>query len=173
MPLFASLAWASVRECPSTRDLISTPIRKTGVRTLMVVLSIVVCLALVAAAQADVGLTLTTLNIRTGGILRGHGSGSGMPVYLVPEGRAPRPFRCHGGRDYCTPHSWHPPGKPYVLLGHLRGTRSQYTRQRFAFRVPAVVSGRYQVVLWCRPCGRTLILAGSTLHGQVVTIRRR
>jgi hypothetical protein len=95
-----------------------------------------------------------------------------MPVYLVPESRAPRPFRCRGGKDYCTPRSWNPPGKPYVLLGHLRPTPSQYTRQRFAFPVPTVAPGRYQVVLWCRLCGRTLILAGSTLHGQVVTVRR-
>ena len=78
--------WASVRECPQTQDLISTPIRKSGVRILTIVLSIVVCLALVVAAQADVGLTLTTLNVRIGGILRGHGSGSEMPVYLGSPG---------------------------------------------------------------------------------------
>jgi hypothetical protein len=154
------------------QDLPGTPVRKSGVRTFLVVLSIALCLALVGAAQAEVGLTLTTLNVRTGSILRGYGSGSGMPVYLVPERRAPRPFRCHGGKDYCTPRSWRPPGKPYVLLGHLRHTRSAYARQRFAFRVPAAAPGRYQVVLWCRPCGRTLLLAGSTLHGQVVTVRR-
>ena len=154
------------------QDLDQHAVRKKGVRTITVVLSIAGCLALVAAAQADVGLTLTTIKVRSGGILRGHGSGSGMPVYLVPESRAPRPFRCHGGRDYCTPRLRRPPGKPYILLGHLRRTRSQVTRQRFAFRVQAVAPGRYQVVLWCRPCGRTLILAGSTLYGQVVTVRR-
>jgi hypothetical protein len=149
------------------------PKRRRGVRTLTVVLSIVVCLALVGAAQADVGLTITTLSVRSGGILRGYGNGSGMPVYLVPESRAPRPFRCHGN-GYCAPRSRRPPGKgrPYVLLGHLRRTRSDYVRQRFAFRVPAIRPGWYQVVLWCRSCGSTLILAGSTLHGQAVTIRR-
>jgi hypothetical protein len=148
------------------------PIRTRGVRTLTVVLSIVVCLALIGPAQADVGLTITTLSVRSGGILRGYGSGSGMPVYLVLESRAPRPIRCHGN-GYCAPGSRRPPGKgrPYVLLGHLGHTRSDYVRQRFAFRVPAIRPGRYQVVLWCRPCGSTLILAGWTLYGQVVTIR--
>jgi len=131
------------------------------------------CLVLTATAKADVGLTLTTLNVRPGGILRGHGNGSGFPVYLVPESRAPRPFRCHDN-GYCAPRSRRPPGKgkPYVLLGHLRRTRSNYVSQNFAFRVPVVAPGRYQVVLWCGPCGGSLILAGSTLHGQVVKIHR-
>lgn len=154
------------------RDLISRPYVKRGVRTLTVIYAILVCLALAGAARADLGLTITTLNVRSGGILRGYGNASGMPVYLVPENRAPRPFRCHGGTADCAPHSWHPPGKPYVLLGHLRPTHLLYMRERFAFRVPAVPPGRYQVAFWCRPCGRTLILAGATLHGQVVTVRR-
>jgi hypothetical protein len=131
------------------------------------------CLAVTATALADVGLTITTLNVCPAGVLRGHGNGSGFPVYLVPESRAPRPFRCHGN-GYCVPRSRRPPGKgkPYVLLGRLRRTRSNYVLQDFAFRVPAVAPGRYQVVLWCRQCGGSLILAGSTFHGQVVKIRR-
>jgi hypothetical protein len=84
---------------------------------------------------------------------------------------APRPFRCQGGGAYCTPRSWHPPGWPYRLLGYLRRTQPPYVRQRFAFRVPRVSPGRYQVLFWYKPCGRTLILAGATLHGQVVTVR--
>ena len=70
------------------QDLDQHAVRKKGVRTITVVLSIAGCLALVAAAQADVGLTLTTIKVRSGGILRGHGSGSGMPVY--PRAGEPR-----------------------------------------------------------------------------------
>lgn len=131
-------------------------------------------LSLVAteAARADLGLTITTLRVHSGGILRGYGNATGMPIYLVPESRARRPFRCHGGKAYCAPRSRRPPRRPYRLLGYLRRTKTLWVRQRFAFRVPNVSPGRYQVVFWCRPCGRTLILAGSTLHGQVVTVRR-
>jgi hypothetical protein len=50
-----------------------------------------VALSLVAteAARADLGLTITTLRVHSGGMLRGYGNASGMPVYLVPENRAP------------------------------------------------------------------------------------
>ena len=129
-------------------------------------------LMLAAAAQADVGLTLTTLSVRSGGLLRGHGNAVGMPVYLVPERLAPRPHSCHGGTAFCRPRSWKPPGKPYVFLGRMPGRFGRHTVRdvRFAFRVPSVRPGRYQVVFWCRPCGRALILAGATLHGQVVRV---
>jgi hypothetical protein len=142
------------------------------VRIRLTLFSLAVMFVAVGAAHADLGLTITTLNVRSTGVLRGYGNASGMPVYLIPESRAPRPFRCRGGTAYCAPHSWHPPGKPYVLLGYLRRTHPTYLRRRFAFRLPGVSPGRYQVVFWCKPCGRTLILAGSTLHGQVVTVRR-
>jgi hypothetical protein len=134
------------------------------------VASLTACLALTGTAQADIGVTITTLTVRVDGILRGFGNASGMPVYLVPERNAPRPFLCRGGRAYCAPRSWHPPGRPYVLVGRLR-PRADYLRQRFAFRVPRVAPGRYQVAVWCRPCGWRLLLAGATLYGQVVRVR--
>lgn len=140
-------------------------------RTITLIFAMTAWLALAGPAQADIGLTITTLDVQAGGVLRGFGNASGMPVYLVPESRAPRPVRCHGGRASCAPRSWQPPGRPYVLLGHLRRTRAGYYRQRFAFRVPAVTPGRYQVAVWCQPCGRRLLLAGATLHGQVVSVR--
>jgi hypothetical protein len=142
------------------------------VRSLATLFSLAVVFLVTGAAQADLGLTITTLNARSYGILRGYGNASGMPVYVVPESRAPRPFRCRSGTAYCVPHSSHPPGKPFVLLGYLGRAHPLYLRRRFAFRLPGVSPGRYQVVFWCKPCGRTLILAGSTLHGQVVTVRR-
>jgi hypothetical protein len=143
------------------------------VRGLGVVLSIATSLVLAAPALADFGLTITTLSVRSGGLLRGYGNAVGMPVYLVPESRAPRPFSCHGGSGLCPPRSVRPPGKPYVFVGRLPGRYTPRTvrRVRFAFRVPTVPSGRYQVVFWCRQCGGSLLLAGATLHGQVITMR--
>lgn len=143
-----------------------------GMRTLVVLLSIATGLAFAGAAKADFGITITTLDVRGGGILRGHGNAVGMPAYLVPESRAPRPFSCHGGKGLCPPRSARPPGEPYMLLGRLPGHYTPRTIRnvRFAFRVPTVPSGRYQVVFWCRPCGGSLLLAGGTLHGQVVTV---
>jgi hypothetical protein len=141
-------------------------------RRLAALVSIGACLMFAAAARADIGLTITTLDVHVGGVLRGFGNASGMPIYLVPESAAPRPIRCHDGQAYCPPRSWHPPGRPYVLLGRLRRTARSYARQRFAFRVPQVEPGRYQIAIWCQPCGRRLLLAGATLHGQVVTVRR-
>jgi hypothetical protein len=142
-------------------------------RTLIVLASITACLAFAGTALADFGLTITTLSVRSGGILRGHGNAVGMPAYLIPESRAPRPFSCHGGKGLCPPRSARPPVKPYILLGHLPGRYSPTTVRevRFAFRVPALPTGRYQVVFWCRSCGGSLLLAGATLRGQVVTVR--
>ena len=142
-------------------------------RPLLAAVSIAAYLTFVGAALADFGLTVTTLDVHTGGTLRGHGNAVGMPVYLVPESRAPRPFWCDKHRGLCPPRTATPPGKPYVLLGHLGGRYSPRTvrEQRFAFRVPAVPPGRYQVVFWCRPCGGSLLLAGATVHGQVVRVR--
>jgi hypothetical protein len=134
-----------------------------------IVSAFAVVLLFVPAARADYGLRLTTTSVRVGGLLRGTGNAPGMPVYLVPERSAPRPRKCHGGAAYCAPRSARPPGKPYVLLGRFPRRRRNGP---FAFRVPRVVPGRYQVVFWCKPCGGTLLLAGATLYGQVVTVRR-
>jgi len=143
------------------------------VRRLVVVLSIATSLVLATPALADFGLRMTTLSIRSGGLLRGYGNAVGMPIYLVRESRAPQPFSCHGGTGLCPPRSASPPGKPYIFVGRLPGRYTPQTvrRVRFAFRIPIVRSGRYQVVFWCRQCGGSLLLAGATLHGQVITIR--
>ena len=123
-----------------------------------------------ARAQADVGIRITTEETRVGGLIRGWANGSAASLYLVPESAARRPYPCRGG--FCTPRVRRVPQPPYVFLGRLRRTRSHFVRQRFAFRVPRVRPGRYQVAMWCRPCGGSLILAGATMHGQVVVIRR-
>ena len=148
-------------------------IRKSGMRARGALCSIGACLIAAAPALADVGLRVTTLHVRVGGVLRGSGNASGMPVDLVSERSAPRPFSCDGGRGLCAPRSASPPGRPYVRLGRLPGSPKRLGRiVRFAFRVPAVPPGRYQVVFWCKPCGRSLLLAGATTYGQVVTVSR-
>jgi hypothetical protein len=112
------------------------------VRALAAVFLLTLSLVSTEAARADLGLTITTLRVHSGGILRGHGNATGMPVYLVPESRAPRPFRCHGGKDYCTPRSRRPPRRPYRLPGYFQRTKTPWVRQRFAFGVPHVSPGR-------------------------------
>jgi hypothetical protein len=129
--------------------------------------------ALVAAgtARADVYVIVTTTTVHVGGFLRGTGDGSGLPFYLVPYARRPLVSRC-GVNALCAARTRRAPRAPYVYLGRLRKTRDFYALQRFRFRVPRVRPGRYAVVIWCRPCGGSLILAGATARGQVVTVRR-
>jgi hypothetical protein len=133
-------------------------------------LSIAVLIASVAAlgapgrAPADVGVRLTTVSVPERGVIRGLGT-AGMPLLVVPEASAPRLYRCRGN-GLCSPRTSRLPGSPHVLLGISKPT--------FALRLPARVRpGRYQVVLWCRVCGGSLILAGATMYGQVVTVRPR
>ena len=89
------------------------------------------------------------------------GDGSRLPFYLVPKRLAPS----------LNTRTKRAPGRPYVFLGGLRRTRNFFATQ-FRFRVPKVTPGRYKVVIWCRPCGGTLILAGPTGLGQTVTVLR-
>jgi hypothetical protein len=124
-------------------------------------------------ASADIGLRLTTFHVRVGGLLKGTGNGGGMRVYLVSESRAHRPYRCNRPRPngICNPRFFRPPRAPYIFLGRMPGPLN-YRGRSFAFRVPRVAPGRYQVAIWCRPCGGSLILAGDTIYGQVLTISR-
>jgi hypothetical protein len=136
------------------------------VRAFAILAALAFCAVVAGSAWADYGMRITTTHVRVGGFLRGTGNAAGMPAYLVPEKNAPRPRLCHGGTGYCPPLTARPPGKPYVLLGRLP------RRRRFAFHVPRVAPGRYQVAFWCKPCGGSLLLAGATLYGQVVTVSR-
>jgi hypothetical protein len=125
------------------------------VRPLAILFSLSVIFVAAGAARADLGLTITTLSVHSGGILRGYGNASGMPVYIVPESRAPRPFRCRGGTAYCTPHSWRTPSKPYVLLGYC-GARIR--------RICA--SGSPSVFRACRPVGIRWCSGASRAGGR-------
>lgn len=141
-------------------------------RSLRVVLALIVAaVAAVPLARADIVLHLDQRSVRVGGVVSGWGDGSGMPVFLVSVGVSPRPFAC-GENAICAPQSRARPGPPlYTLLGSLRATGDLYAKQRLRFRVPRVKRGTYKVVIWCRVCGGSLILAGSTIEGQTVIVR--
>ena len=119
-------------------------------------------LVAVPTASADVYVIIANTTVHRGGYLRGTGDGSRLPFYLVPKHLAP----------YDGTHVKRPPRRPYIFLGRLRRTRNFYATQHFRFRVPMVRPGKYKVVIWCRPCGGTLILAGTTGFGQTVTVLR-
>jgi hypothetical protein len=125
-----------------------------------VIVGVAAALVAVPAAYADVYVIVENTTVHRGGYLRGTGDGSRLPFYLVPRRLAPSDGT----------HVKRPPRRPYVFLGRLRRTRNFYATQRFRFRVPMVRPGKYKVVIWCRPCGGTLILAGPTGFGQTVTV---
>jgi hypothetical protein len=125
-----------------------------------VILAFATAFVAVPAAYADIYVIIANTTVHRGGYLRGTGDGSRLPFYLVPKRLAP----AYGDRMKRAPR------RPYVFLGRLRRTRNPYATQHFRFRVPRVRPGKYKVVIWCRPCGGTLILAGPTGFGQTVTV---
>jgi hypothetical protein len=135
----------------------------------LLVLAAAAALVEASAARADVYVIVTTTRVHVGGFLRGTGDGSRLPFYLVPYGRRPLLQRC-GTNGFCAARTMRAPRRPYVYLGRLGVTSNFYALQHFRFRVPRVRPGRYAVVIWCRPCGGSLILAGSTGLGEVVTV---
>ena len=134
---------------------------------------IAVALVFPASAQADVGVYPVTKAVPVGGVIRGWGAGSGMPVYLAPASAGPKRYPCHGS-GICEPTANRAPGKPFVFLGRLRRTTNLYARQSFSFRVPDDLrSGRYRMYLYCKSCGGSLIQSGSRLEGEIIRITAR
>ncbi len=120
-------------------------------------------------ASADVLITLITFNLPQHGIVRGHGSGSGMPVYIVPAKDAPHRYQPNGTSH--EPRIKHAPRAPFVLLGRLHAYRDTFKNQAFAFRIPSSIKpGLYRVFLYCRACGGSLIVSGLTYSGQVLRV---
>jgi hypothetical protein len=130
-----------------------------------------VALALSPAAEADIGVRLSTKDVHVGGILRGWSNGRGFPVYIVPSALAPKNYACRKGTAICAPTAKRPPGKPFVLLGRVPGRAGDYGKRWFAFRVPRVRPGLYRVFIYCRPCGRSLIQSGSRVEGETIRVR--
>jgi len=131
--------------------------------------AVVAALLLPPLASADVLIVLTTFNLPQHGIIRGHGNGSNMPVYLVPVRDAPH-RNMRNGTSY-EPQVKRPPGAPFVFLGRLHAYRDVFRHQAFAFRIPAVVKpGLYRVFVYCRACGGSLIVSGLSFSGQVLRV---
>jgi hypothetical protein len=129
-------------------------------------------LASPALARADVGIDPVTKIVPVGGVVQGHGNGSGMAVYLVAAAAGPRRHRC-GSNGICEPTAKKPPGEPFVRLGRLRRTKDVYAMQTFSFRLPDTIEpGRYRMYLYCRPCGGSLIQSGRNIRGETIRVTR-
>ncbi|MFL5964718.1 MAG: hypothetical protein ACJ757_17725 [Gaiellaceae bacterium] len=132
---------------------------------------IVGALSVVPVARGDIFFVIDQKSVRVAGLLTGSGNGSGMPIFLVPVAIAPRPFAC-GPKAVCSPQIRSRPGpRNYARLGSFRTKPGPQADQCFRFRVPHVKRGAYKVVVWCRACGGSLILAGGTIEGQTVLVR--
>jgi hypothetical protein len=138
-------------------------------RRLLAAAVVVAASVLTPSARADFGLQLTTTVAHVGGIIRGRSNGSRMLVYLLPVSQPY--FTCiRGGVCGDRIRTEPPPRSPYTLLGRMPRIHGLYEPALFRFRVPRVQPGLYRVVLWCRPCGGTLIVAGNAFEGQKLRI---
>ena len=90
-------------------------------KRVLITLAISIWLVLPPSASADVLIMLTTFNLPRHGVVRGHGSGSGMPVYLVPVRDAPHRYT-RNGTSY-EPQLEHP-------LAHRSCSSATYIRTR-------------------------------------------
>jgi hypothetical protein len=132
-----------------------------------------VALVLPAQAAADVGLYPTTKHVPAGGVIVGHGDGSGMAAYLIAAAAGPRRYRCRGNA-ICEPRVGSMPRAPFIYLGRLRRTKNVYATQSFAFRAPVDLEpGVYRLYLYCRPCGGSLIQSGRRVEGETIRVTAR
>jgi hypothetical protein len=134
---------------------------------LVVVAVVVVLLAVVPSAQAAIGIRVDQKVVVVGASLHvtafGPAGTAGMPVYLAPSSIdfAPRP--CDAS-SICGPTSDGPPSSPYIRIGHLPRSIDVFHTRRMSFRVPAVQTGAYRVVVYCEPCATGT--AGSLIASQ-------
>ena len=139
----------------------------------VVALGVALGLVLSGRASADVGVAVLTRVVPVGGVIVGHGDGSGLPVYLVAAALGPRRDACRQ-RAICEPSVASTPRSPFVLLGHLHRTKDTYAWQRFTFPLPPTVRpGLYRMYLYCRPCGGSLIQSGTRVTGETIRVTKR
>jgi hypothetical protein len=75
-----------------------------------------------------------------------------LPLYLVPEARAPRPYECKPNA-LCRPRVARAPhGGIYHRIGTLNTRRAKEVT--ITYRVPRLVPGRYVYVFYCDACHR-------------------
>src|SRR5947209_6516833 len=114
----------------------------------------VLALLLVAAAHADVGVTLDRTTARAGERVRAtSASCCYLSLYLVPARLVPKPSPCqvrNGRSAVCEPWSVGPPRRAgWVWVGRFFPGRPS-----FVFRVPALPASLYRPVVYCPPCYR-------------------
>jgi hypothetical protein len=134
---------------------------------------IVACAAaLVTAgsASAAIFIRLQTTVARPGGVIRIVANTSAMPLYALPVARIPSCMR--SGECMKLMHTAAAPRAPFVFLGRTPGRSGGFMPVRaFRLKLPlALEHGSYKVFVWCRPCGGTLIVAGTTDAGQTLRI---
>jgi hypothetical protein len=133
----------------------------------MRILPVAVLAAVVAtpSASADIGIRgVSPRHVHPGEVVRVTADGflgpepwPAMPIVIVAEQHAPRPYQC--GNGYCSPRMAR--GRlgrpPYRLLGAIRRWRRQSDGHGIGslrFTVPRLRSGRYVLGLFCESCVR-------------------
>ena len=132
-------------------------------RLVGLVVVVVPLLAVVPSAQAAIGISVDQKVVVVGASLHvtafGPTGTAGMPVYLAPASLDLTPD---------PPISDGPPSAPYVRIGHLPRSIDIFHTRRMSFRVPAVPTGAYRVVVYCEPCvkgpGGSLIASQQTVR---------
>ena len=132
-------------------------------RLVGLVVVVVLLLAVVPSAQAAIGISVNQRVVVVGTPLDvtafGPTGTAGMPVYLAPASLdlTPDPQISNG-----------PPSAPYVRIGHLPKSIDIFHTRRMTFRIPAVPTGAYRVVVYCEPCvkgtGGSLIASQQTVR---------
>jgi hypothetical protein len=121
-------------------------------------------------ASAAIFIRLQATVVHPGGVFRVVGNASAMPLYALPVARIPSCMR--SGECMRLMHTAVAPRAPFVFLGRTPGRSVGFAPVR-AFRLklpPTVEPGSYKVFVWCRSCGGTLIVAGTTDAGQTLRI---
>jgi hypothetical protein len=122
--------------------------------------------AIVAGAQAAITPRFSQAAARPGAIVtvyQPHGLGwlprrrGPLRVYLVSARIAGSATQLPGGRPR---HG--PPPRTAVYVGRL-----SLPGGRLRFRVPGVPAGRYAAVVWCTPCGGTLLSSSGDVRPEV------
>jgi hypothetical protein len=132
-------------------------------RLVGLVVVVVLLLAVVPSAQAAIGINVDQRVVVVGASLHvtalGPQGTAGLPVYLAPASLdlTPDPLISDG-----------PPGAPYVRIGHLPQSVDIFHTRRMTFRVPAVPTGTYRVVVYCDPC---VTGTGGSLIASLQTVR--
>ena len=130
----------------------------------------IAALVTAGSASAAIFIRLQATVAHPGGVIRVVGNASAMPLYALPATRVPACMR--SGDCMTLMHTAVAPRAPFVFLGRTPGRSVGFAPVR-AFRLklpPALKPGSYKLFVWCRPCGGTLIVAGTTDAGQTLRI---